>query len=168
MSHTHCIDNITCILGMTSHSPYMWHLFHYARHHILTLWPQTTVFMSSQQYIWHLVHCICVITSTVLMISHQLWFWDHIRYSSQHKIHCIRNDTKCMTSQPLLSWHQIPYISHHIPDLLHVVPYSCDITETMLWIHVNIFNIKHMVLRQYSNIYVITTSVCVSVWSHTL
>ena len=35
--HTHCTDNITCILGMTSHSPYMWHRFHYARHHILTL-----------------------------------------------------------------------------------------------------------------------------------
>ena len=46
--HTHCVDNITCILGTTSHSPYMWHRFHYARHHILTLWPQTTVFMSSQ------------------------------------------------------------------------------------------------------------------------
>ena len=28
--HTHCIDNITCILCMTSHSPYMWHRFHYA------------------------------------------------------------------------------------------------------------------------------------------
>ena len=36
-----------CILDMTSHSPYMWHHFHYARHQILTLWPQTTVFMSS-------------------------------------------------------------------------------------------------------------------------
>ena len=46
--HTHCIDNITCFLGMTSNTQYMWHRFHYARHHFLTLWPQTTVFMSSQ------------------------------------------------------------------------------------------------------------------------
>ena len=67
-----------------------------------------------------------------------------------------------------LSWRQIPCISHHLQDLWHVVPYSGDITETMLWIHVIIFNIKHMLLRQYTNIYVITTSVCVSVGSHTL
>ena len=119
-------------------------------------------------YIWHRIYCICVITPTALVISHQLNFWDLIRYSSQHHIHCIRNDTQCMTSQPLLSWHQISYISHHLQDLWHIVPYSGDITETMLWIHVNIFNIKHMVLRQYTNIYVITTSVCVSVGSHTL
>ena len=37
-----------------------------------------------------------------------------------------------------------------------------------LWIHVTIFNIKHMVLRQYTNIYIIATSVSVSVGSHTL
>ena len=34
--------------------------------------------------------------------------------------------------------------------LKHVVPYSGDITKTILLIHVNIFNIKHMVLRQYT------------------
>ena len=78
--HTHCIDNITCILGMTSHSTYMWHHFHYARHHILTLWPQTTVFMSSQPlyltllplYLCHYIHCIDDITPTVFLISQQL------------------------------------------------------------------------------------------------
>ena len=75
--------------------------------------------------------CAWVITSTVLMIWNQLYFWDHTRYSSQHHIDCIRNDTQCMTSQPLLSWYQIPYISHHLQDLWHVLPYSCDITDTM-------------------------------------
>ena len=70
--HTHSIDNISCILCRTSHSPIMCHRFHYARHHILTLLPQTTVFCHHSHYIWHLVHCICVITSTVLMISHKL------------------------------------------------------------------------------------------------
>ena len=47
--HTHCIDNITPTLFMTSHFTYVWHCLHYRRHHILTLWPQTTVFMSSHQ-----------------------------------------------------------------------------------------------------------------------
>ena len=78
--HTHCIDNITCILGMTSHSPYMWHRFHCARHHILTLWPQTTVLMSSQPlyltscplYLCHHIHCIDDITPTVILRSHPL------------------------------------------------------------------------------------------------
>ena len=129
--HTHLIDNITCILCMTSHSPYMWHCLHYTRHHIITLWCQTTVFMSSQQLYWHCVHCICVITSTVLMISHQLYIWDHIHYSSQYHIHCIRHGSHCITSQPMLPWHEIPYIIHHLQDLWHFVPYSCDITDAM-------------------------------------
>ena len=120
---------------MTSHSPYLWHRLQYARHHILTLWPQNPVFMSSQPL--YLTSCALYLCHhiTVLLISHQMYFWDHIRYSSQYHIHCIRHDTHCMTSQPLLSWHQIRYISHHLQDLWHVVPYSCDITDTMFVIH---------------------------------
>ena len=45
--HTHCIDNITPILLMTSHSPYVCHRLHYTRHHILTFWPQTTILRAS-------------------------------------------------------------------------------------------------------------------------
>ena len=130
--HTHCIDNIKPILCMTSHSPYVWHRLHYKRHHILTLCPQTTVFMSSNPLYWHRVHCICVlISSTVLMISHQLCFWDHMRYNTRHHIHCIRHVSHCMTSQPLHSWHQIPYIWRHLQGLWHLVPYTCEITDTM-------------------------------------
>ena len=67
-------------------------------------------------YIWHRVHCICVITSTVLMISYQLYFWDHFRYNSRHHIHCIRHYshwicditlTRLMISQPFYVWHHI-------------------------------------------------------------
>ena len=135
--HSHCIDNITCILGMTSHSPYIGIVSttQDITSSVYDLKPPCLCHHS--HYIWHLVHCICVITSNLLMISHQLYFWDHIHYSSQHHIHCIRHDTHCMTSQPLLLWHQIPYISHHMQDLWHDVPYSCDITDTMF---VNICN----------------------------
>ena len=45
--HTHCIDNITPTLFMTSHSPYVWHRLHYTRHNILTFWPQTTILRTS-------------------------------------------------------------------------------------------------------------------------
>ena len=78
--HAHCIGNIPCILGMISYSPYMWHRFHYASHHILTLWPQTTVFMSSlplyltscPMYLCHHIHCIDDITPNVILRSHPL------------------------------------------------------------------------------------------------
>ena len=78
--HTHCIDNITRILCMTSHSPYMLHCLHYTGHHILTLWPQTTVFMSSQPlyltscplYLCHHIDSIDDITPTVFLKSHLL------------------------------------------------------------------------------------------------
>ena len=78
--HTHCIDNITPTLCMISHSPYVWHHLHYTRHHILTLWPQTTVLMSSHQlyltscplYLCHHIHCINDITQNLFLISHLL------------------------------------------------------------------------------------------------
>ena len=108
--HTHCIDNITPIHCMISHSPYVWHCLPYTSHHILILWPQTSVLCHHTHYIWYRVHCICVISSTVLMISHQLYFWDHLCYNSRQYINCIRHDRHCVTSQWLHSWHQIPYI----------------------------------------------------------
>ena len=135
--HTHCIVNITPIHCMTSHSPYVWHRLHYTRHHILNLWTQTTVLWHHTHYIWYPVHCICVITFTVLVISHQLYSWDHICYISRHHIHCIWHGSHCMTSQLLHSWYQIPYIWHHLQGLWHLVPYTCNITDTILWIHVN-------------------------------
>ena len=78
--HTHGIDNITPTLCTTSHMPYVWHRLHYTRHHILTLGPQTTVFMSSHPlyltlcplYLCHHIHCIDDITPTVFLRSLQL------------------------------------------------------------------------------------------------
>ena len=79
--HTHFIDHITPIIYMTSHSAYVWHLLHYPRHHILTLWHQTTVFVTSHPlylpsyplYLCHHIHCIGDIIPTVFMWSHGLY-----------------------------------------------------------------------------------------------
>ena len=113
-------------------------------------------------YIWHLGHCICVITSTLLMISHQIYFWDHIRYSSQHHIHCIRHDTHCVC------FHGIRYPTYHITSRIYDMSSPIAVTSQtlFLWIHVTIFNSNHIVLRQYTNIYEITTSY-VYLWDHT-
>ena len=78
--HTHSIDNITPTFCMTSNSPYVWHRFHYTIHHILTLRPQTTMFMSSHTlyltlcplYLCHHLHCIDDITPSVFLRSHPL------------------------------------------------------------------------------------------------
>ena len=88
-------------------------------------------FSHDSHYIGYCVHCICVITSTVLMISQQIYLWDHIHCNSRHLIHSIRHDSHCMSSQPLHSWHQIPYIWHHLQGWWHLVPYTCDIRDTM-------------------------------------
>ena len=80
--HTHCIDNITPTLFMTSHSAYGY-LLHYRRHHIHSLWHQTTIFItphpiyltSYPHYLCHHIHCIDVTTSTVFMRSHLLYMW---------------------------------------------------------------------------------------------
>ena len=77
---THCIDNITPTLCMTWHSPCVWHRLHFTRHHILNLWPQTTVFFSSHPlcstscplYLCHHLHCIDDITPNVSLRSHPL------------------------------------------------------------------------------------------------
>ena len=124
--HSNCIENITPTISMTSHSPYVWHRLHYTQHHLLTLWPQTTVFMSSHHYIWLHFHCICVITSILLMISHQLYLWDHIRYNSRHHIFCIWHDSHCicaitatrsMISHPLNAWHQ----THQLYNIIYPI-----------------------------------------------
>ena len=78
--HTHCIDNITPTLYMTSHAPYVWHPLHYTRQHILILWPQTTMFMSSHPlyltlcplYLCHHINSIDDITPTLFLRSHPL------------------------------------------------------------------------------------------------
>ena len=129
--HIHCIDNIT--------PTFVWH---HTRHMCGIICPiqditsslhdlKSPCLCNHTHYIWYHVHCISVITSILLMISHQLYFWVHICYNSQHHVHCIWHDSHCMTSQPHHSWHQIHYIWHDLHGLWHLVPYTCDIIDTM-------------------------------------
>ena len=86
--HTHCMDNITPTLLMTSHSPYVWHRLHYTRHHIITFWPQTTILMtlhplcytSCPLYLCHYTNSIDDITATICMISHPVYVRHSFHY----------------------------------------------------------------------------------------
>ena len=127
-------------------------------------------FCHHTHYIGHHVHCICVITSTVLMISHQLYLWDHICYNSWYHVHFIWHDSHCMTSQPLHSWHQILYIMTSPPGFMTSRPlylwhhrhYVCEYMST-------VFNIKHMVLRQYNHyIWNHNLNMCICMITHTV
>ena len=62
------IEDITCSTYEIK-PPFLWHQTH---------------------YIWHRIKTISVTTSTVLMISHQLYLWDLIMYICQHHMHCIQ------------------------------------------------------------------------------
>ena len=119
--------------------------------------------------IWHRVHSLCVITSTVLMTSQQLYFWDHIR-SNSHHIHCTRHDSYCMTSQPLHSWHEIPYIRHHLQGLWHHVSYTCDITDTTFVNTCQLYLTSNTrLLRQYNHYnWNHNLHMCIFVITHTI
>ena len=115
--HSHYLRPHTKVY-IKSHTTFLWH---HTRHMCGIVCPIQDITSSlydlkppclchHTHYIWHRVHCICVITSTVLMISHQLYFWDHFRYNSWHHIQCIWHDshwfcvitpTRSMISQPL-------------------------------------------------------------------
>ena len=72
-----------------------------------------------------------------------------------------------MTSQPLHSRHQNPYMCYHLQGVRHLVLYNCDITDTMF---VNTYqqylSSNSRCRGNKTTISKIATSICVSVWSH--
>ena len=157
--HTHLIDNITSILCMTSHSPYMWHRLHHTRHHILTLWPQTTVFSSSHPLFWtssplypcHHLHCIDDITTTVSLRSHPLWLMISYPFYTTWKPLYDITTTAFMTSDSLHMTSPAGFMTSHPLYLWHHRHYVCEYMSS-------IFNIKHRVLRQHNHY----------IWNHNL
>ena len=95
--HSHCIIVFTLAVSMTSqqvwkssHLAYVWYYTHFTWNQIDNLWYQCSVFWHKNYYIWHCIHNISVNTSTILMISHKLYWWDLIHYIWWHHIHCIQ------------------------------------------------------------------------------
>ena len=136
--HTHCIDSITPTHWMTSHSPYVLHHVPYTRHHILTLWPQTTMFMSSHPLYWtscplylcHHLHCIDDITPTVSLRSHLLYVTtSYPLYTTWQPLYVITT-TAFMTSDSL---HMTSPPGFY--DISSPIPVT---SQTLcFWIHVN-------------------------------
>ena len=65
---------------MTPQTLYSWHQISSVWSHIYSLGHHTTLCMTSSHCILPHVHCICVITPTLLMTSQTLYWWYHIQY----------------------------------------------------------------------------------------
>ena len=78
-------------------------------------------------YIRHCVHCICVITPTLSMISQPLYVWYHIQYMWDILSTIFMTSySLCMTTQPFVFitphsayvWHHFHYIRRHIHSII--------------------------------------------------
>ena len=171
----HCICVIRPSISIVLHplsvwhyTLYVWHHIQYAWHHMNTLWHHTrkgmtshpvfydiisniydithTVSWKQNDYTLHLTHCIwhhsaciCVVTPALSMSSQELWkssclahVWHHT-YPTSYQIQTLWHQSSVFrTSQTLHSWDQISYIWHHINGLWHLIPYTCNITATIL------------------------------------
>ena len=76
------------------------------------------------QYIWHHIHCSCIITHSVLIIPHLLYLWHqtHYMFNIVWMLYDITPTVYDITR--LYSWHHMHSISDHIHS-------TCDITATV-------------------------------------
>ena len=104
--NAHCMY-ITATIGMTSHELHMTsHPLFMISHHSMTSQPLCSCHHT--QYIWHHIHCGCVITHSVFIIAHLLYMW--------HQTHSI---------------YDIIWI------LYDITPTHYDITRLYSWHHIN-------------------------------
>ena len=138
--HSHCISVLTLAVSMTSqqvwktsHLAYVWHHTHFTWNHIDNLWYQCSVFWPQNHYIWHPIHVISVNTSTILMISHQLYWWDLIHYIWWHHIHCIQQHIHYIcsitTTVSVSHTHSFPW--YHTFYIYDLTPTICVTSYTL-------------------------------------
>ena len=132
--------------------------------------------MTSNHHVYVITATIFDIVSTLSVSSHPLYWWYHkncisvITSAIVNKIISIVYDMTATVWHHNHCFHDIRFPTYHITSRIYDISSPIAVTSQTLclWIHVTIFNIKHTVLRQYTNIYEITTSIGVSVCSHTL
>ena len=126
--HTQCI--------WASHPLFVWHHTRHRYSIICTIEDITSSIYEIKppflwhhtHYIWHWIDAISVTISPLLMISHQIYFWDLILYTCRHHILCIvynnlftrflpsqqlylfPTPTLSMISHPMYIWHCTQYM----------------------------------------------------------
>ena len=99
---------------------------HYRRHYILTLWNQTTIFMTSlplyltsyRHYFCHHIHSIDDITPTLFMRSYPLYMlMSYPLYTKTYSL-CLYHHRHCTcVSHQLFSWYHILHIYDIAPTI---------------------------------------------------
>ena len=95
---------------MTSHTLYM----------ISHTWKCKNYMCHPTLYIWHYIHCICVIKPSVSIVLHPLsvwhytlYVWYHIQYAWHHMNTLWHHTRIGMTLPTVYLWHHIQYIWYH-------------------------------------------------------
>ena len=120
------VSAITTTVLRASHPLFVWHHTRHSYSIFCTIEDITSSLYEIKppylghhtHYIWHRISAISVTTSTVLMISHQIYFWDLILYNWQRPIQCIQQHIHYMCTitatepvSPTHSFHDIkPYV----------------------------------------------------------
>ena len=136
--HIHLICDITAIIWIitttverTSHPLFLWHQTRHMCGIICIIQDITSSLFDLKppfwghhtHYIRHRVHCICVITPTLSMISQPLYVWFHFKYMGDNLSTIFMTSYKlCMTTQPCVLitphsayvWHHLCYRRRHI------------------------------------------------------
>ena len=171
-------------LSVSSHPPYWQHHTHSLYDITLAIYVASFAlyktshphFMTSNHRVYIITATIFDIASTESVSSHPLYRWYHtysisdITSAVVHNIISIVYDMTATVWHHYHCFHDIRFPTYHITSRIYDVSSRIAvISQTLcLRIHVTICNIKHTVLGKYTNIYEITTSICVSVRSHTL
>ena len=169
---------------MSSHPPYRQHHKHSLYDITLAIYVASFAlyktshphFMTSNHRVYIITATILDIVSTMSVSSHPLYWWYHNKCISEITSAIVHNIISIVYDMTATVWHHnhcfhdIRFPTYHITSRIYDISSPLAVTSQTLclWIHVTIFNIKHMVLRQCTNIYEITTSICVSVGSPTL
>ena len=83
-------------------------------------WGYKVNISNQSHYIYHYIHCICVIKPRVSVIPHPLsvfhhtlYVWHNIQYACYHN-NCLGHYTPIgITSHPGYLWHHIQYVCYH-------------------------------------------------------
>ena len=130
-------QSLVCVITTTvlraSHPLFVWHHTQHRYNIFCTIEDSTSslyeikppFLWSHTHYIWPRIDSSFITTSTLLMISHQLYLWDLILYICRHHIHCIQQHIHyiCTTTAtvPLSHTHLFHDITTFLYMTLHLL-----------------------------------------------
>ena len=123
-------------------------------------------FMTSNHCVYVITATIFDILSTVSVSPHPHYWWYHTKCISEITSAIVQNIISIVYDMTPTVWHHnhcfhgIRFPTYHITSRIFDMSSPVAVTSQTLclWIHVSIFKINHMVLRQYTNIYETTSS----------